>query len=111
MINVSAGKGPYGIRQAVIAEPYEFVGEFLTVEGSSRNSWACEELRDVVAKILAGSLNSFKKSGNAHSIEVSAKGMRITSSYHEPPFDRVITLEQYVEVVEQWLSILEGKTA
>jgi hypothetical protein len=91
---------------AVVEAPYEFLGEFLTVEGATLDSWACDELLQIVASVEGARPSRFQKSGNAHAVDITGDGILIKSIYREPPAQCTIPLSQFMSIVEQWRAIL-----
>lgn len=110
MIAVNMRRGAYGIREAEVEPRYELLGEFLTVEGSTLNSWACEEVFAVALAIKEGEELEFRKSGNAHSVQISINGVLIQSEYREPPAHCELPLEDFVGAIKQWKVLLTQMT-
>ena len=106
MVPVTAKVGPYGVTLAIVAPPYEFLGEFLTAEGSSLDSWACDDLLLAAYAIKNGEKSRYARSGNAHSVHITSQKATITSEYRIPPAQRVISLDNFLSVLTQWQSLL-----
>jgi hypothetical protein len=105
MIKVSLRSGPYETAQAVV-EPYSYFGEFLTVEGSTLDSWACEELAAVAEAIRREEIEECRRTGDAHTVHFSHNSARIESVYSDPPWEVVLPLEDFIAGVEQWKDLL-----
>jgi hypothetical protein len=103
MPNVTLRNGPYGIAVAVVAPPYEFLGEFLTAEGS----WVVRDLDAVVQSIQDGDETEFHKAGNAHTLHIDSRSVTVQSNYRMPPTKCVISLEKFQTLLDEWKSLRE----
>ena len=107
MITVRLRRGPYGIPVAEVEAPCEFLGEFLTVEGGSLDSWACEDLLSVAQEIRNGDTKEFHRAGDAHTVTVTTSGVLIQSEYREPPAQCELSLEGFVTAIQKWKALLK----
>lgn len=107
MITVSLRRGPHGIPVAEVEAPCEFLGEFLTAEGGSLDSWACEDLLSVAQEIRNGGNKEFHKAGDAHTVHISTSGVLIQSQYREPPAQCELSLNDFVTAIQKWKALLE----
>jgi hypothetical protein len=105
MIKVSLRTGPYETVEAVV-EPYSYFGEFLTVEGSTLDSWACEGLAVVADAIRRGEIEEYRRAGDAHTVHFSHNSVRIQSEYSDPSWEVVLPLEDFIAGLEQWKGLL-----
>lgn len=110
MITVSLRRGPYGVPVADVSAPHEFLGEFLTAEGTSLDGWACDDLLSAARRIGAGEGPELHGTGDAHTVRISASGVRIQSEYREPPAQCELSLDDFVTAVEQWKALLEKQS-
>jgi hypothetical protein len=81
MPNVTLRSGPHGIATAFVDPPYEFLGEFLTVEGSSLDGWVFTNLYVAAQSIHNGSEAEFFQAGDAHSVHIRDRSVTVISSY------------------------------
>jgi hypothetical protein len=105
MIKVSLRTGPHETVEAVV-EPHSYFGEFLTVEGSTLDSWACEDLAVVAEAIRRGEIQEFRRAGDAHTVHFAHNSVHIQSEYSDPPWEVMLPLEDFIAGVEQWKGLL-----
>jgi len=98
--------GPHGLPVAVVEPPYEFLGEFLTAEGGSLDSWACDELLSVVRQITRGEITTFRKTGDAHSVQITPESVRIVSQFRIPPAESTVPIGAFEDLVRQWKGLI-----
>jgi hypothetical protein len=106
MSSVSLKHGLHGIQVAVVEPPYELLGEFLTAEGSSVDSWACDDLLSVVRQIKRGEITTFQKAGDAHTVHMTPESVRIVPQYRIPPTETTVPLDTFGAIIEQWKGLI-----
>lgn len=106
MANIILRRGPHGIPLAVVEPPHELIGEFLTAEGSSLDSWACADLSTVLTAFKRRELTEFHKRGDAHTVHMTPQCVTIFSEYRIPSTQCVLPLDAFQALIDQWKCLL-----
>jgi uncharacterized protein YacL (UPF0231 family) len=96
----------YDFPRAEVDVPHAVLGWFLEQDVQSSLPW-CRELVETIENIQAGRASHWEGTGNAHTLIMSGKGVRIDNEYVDPPQSCELSLPEFKRAVQAWLKCIQ----
>ena len=96
----------YNFPRAEVETPHEVLGWFLEQDVQSSIPW-CRELVEIIENIQAGRDSHWEGTGNAHTLILTGKGVRIDNEYVDPPQSCDLSLHAFKRAVQEWLKFIQ----
>jgi len=92
--------------RAEVDTPHEVLGWFLEQDVQSSISW-CRDLLKLVEHIESGRESPWEGTGNAHTLVLTGKGVRIENEYVDPPQSCELSLPEFKSALKKWLKFIQ----
>lgn len=92
--------------RAEVETPYEVLGWFLEQDVQSSVSW-CKELVGIIETIQCGRKARWEGTGNAHTLVLTQKRVRIENEYTDPPQSCELSLHDFENAILEWSTFIQ----
>ena|SRR5262245_1677795 len=92
--------------RAEVDTPHEVLGWFLEQDVQSSLPWG-RELVETIENIQADRTSHWEGTGNAHTLVMTGKGVRIDNEYVDPPQSCELSLHEFKRAVQSWLTFIQ----
>lgn len=93
-------------RKLILTEPYEMVGDFLSIESHSTGpGWPVEIVLPALEEIRNGQRKEFSFAGNAYMVDAGPETVKISLTIDFPFEEQDIPFDEFYKTLKVWAGV------